>query len=236
MRWLRIPFYAVVCAAVFVFAACFTIKVLVTDESTVLCPDLTGLDVEEAKQLAVEKGLSLITGKHEKREDVPYNRVLLQTPDAGMPVRAGRTVTVVLSDGPVQVVIPVFVGLSLEAARAALADRGMKLKKVLYVPDRTEGRVVAQAPAGGENILDQEGVVLFVGGREKRFYVMPDVGSADYGALLQEMEEKHIKHVMASLPPGQPGAAANGALACNVPPGTIITEDDILELQANSGG
>lgn len=236
MRWLKIPLYALVCAAVFVFAACFTLKVLLTDESNVSCPDLTGLDVEEAKQLAVQKGLSLLTGKYEKREDVPYNRVLLQTPDPGMPVRAGRSVTVVLSGGPAPVIIPAFVGLSFEEARNALTDRGMKLKKVLYVPDRTPDRVVAQVPAAGENILDPEGVALFVGSLEKRFYVTPDVVSADYGALLQEMEEKHIAHAETSLPLQQPGSAANGALICNVPPGTIITEEDVLELRTDSGG
>ena len=63
MKWLKIPLFALVCAAVFVFSAWFTIKVLLTDESTVTCPDLTGLDVEEAKQLAVQKGLSFISGK-----------------------------------------------------------------------------------------------------------------------------------------------------------------------------
>jgi len=236
MRWLRIPLYALVCATVFVFAAWLTIRVLLTDESTVPCPDLTGLDVEEAKQLAVQKGLSFVTGRYEKRGDVPYNRVLLQTPDPGMPVRAGRTVTVVLSDGPMRVIIPEFVGLSLEEARAALSDRGMKLKKVLFVPGGTANQVVAQVPARGENILDPGGVTLFAGSQEKRFYVMPEVASADYGALLQEMDEKHLKHAATSMTSGQPYGVENGTLRCNMPPGTIFTEEDILELQANSGG
>ena len=79
-------------------------------------------------------------------------------------MRAGRALTVVLSDGPVPVIIPVFVGLSLEEARDALADRGMKLKKVIYVPGGNANQVVAQVPGSGENILDEEGTVLFVGG------------------------------------------------------------------------
>src|SRR5208337_1839082 len=122
MKWLKILLYALTASAVFILATSFTIKFLVTDESTVACPDVTGLDVGEAKQLAAQKGLSLIIGKYETKKDVPYNHVLFQTPDPAMPVRAGRIVTVVLSDGPVPVIIPAFVGLSLEEAQAALAD------------------------------------------------------------------------------------------------------------------
>ena len=120
------------------------------------------------------------------------------------------------------ILITLLIQLGVAAAVSSVLARSRRFRVLLFHEDR--------------DIWEKIEMVLFVGGRSKRFYVMPDVGSADYGALLQEMEEKHIKHVMASLPPGQPGAAANGALACNVPPGTIITEDDILELQANSGG
>jgi len=234
MTLLKLLLYALAASAVFVLATSFTISFLLTDESTVACPDLTGLDVGEAKQLAAQKGLSLIIGKHETKKDVPYNRVLFQTPDPAMPVRAGRTVTVVLSDGPVPVIIPAFVGLSLEEARGTLADRGMKLKQVIYVPGGNTDRVVAQAPGSGENILNEEGMVLFVGGRSRRFYVMPDVAAGDYSALLQEMEEKQIKHAITSA--GLPDGMGNGPLKCNIPSRTIFTEDDVVELQATSGG
>ena len=178
--------------------------------------------------------MSLIIGKYETRKDVPYNRVLFQTPDPAMPVRAGRTLTVVLSDGPVPVIIPEFVGLSLEGAREALADHGMKLKKVIYVPDGNANEVVAQVPGSGENILDKEGMVLFVGGRSRRFYVMPDVVAGDYGALVQEMEDKRIKHALTST--GLPDGPGKGALKCSIPSRTIFTDDDVVELQATSGG
>ncbi len=234
MKWLKILCYALAGVAVFVLATSLTIKFLVTDESTVACPDLTGLDVEEAKQLAAQKGLSLITGKYERKNDVPYNHVLFQSPDPAMPVRAGRTVTVILSDGPVPVIIPVFVGLSLDEARAALRDKNMKLKNVFYVPGGETDRVVAQTPGSGENILGQEGMVLFVGGRVRRFYVMPEMGAGGYAALMQEMDEKHIRRAM--TPTGLPDAAGGGVLKYNIPPRTVFTEDDVPEPQTTSGG
>ncbi len=208
MKLLRLLLYALAASAVFVLATSVTINVLLTDESTVACPDLRGLDVREARLVAAQKGLSLMIGRYETRKDVPYNHILFQTPDPAIPVRAGRALTVVLSDGPVPVIIPVFVGLSLEEARDALADRGMKLKKVIYVPGGNANQVVAQVPGSGENILDEEGTVLFVGGSSRRFYVMPDVAAGDYGALVQEMEEKHIKHALTSN--GLPDASGRG--------------------------
>jgi serine/threonine-protein kinase len=234
MKLLKILLYAMAASAVFILCTSLTIKFLLTDESTVACPDVTGLDIGEARQLAAQRGLSLIIGKYETKKDVPYNRVLFQTPDPAMPVKAGRTVTVVLSDGPVPVIIPSFVGLSLDEARATLAERGMKLKKAIYVPHANTNRVVAQVPGSGENILDEEGMVLVVGGREKRLYVMPDLAAGDYAGILEEMEKKHIRHTVP--PTGFPDSVGGRALKCSIPFRTIFTEDDVLELQATSGG
>ncbi len=231
MKWLKILLYALTASAVFIFAASATVKYLVTDDATVSCPDVMGLDIGEAKQLAAQKGLSLVIGKYETKKDVPYNRVLFQTPDPAMPVRAGRIVTVVLSDGPVPVMVPAFVGLSLEEARAALADGGIKFKKVIYVPGGDANRVVAQIPGSGENVLNEDGMVLFVGGCSRRFYVMPDVAVGGCADILREMDEKHIRHAMTST-----GLPDGGVPKCTIPPQTIFTEDDVPELKTGSGG
>jgi hypothetical protein len=63
---------------------------------------------------------------------------------------------------------------------------------------------------------------------------MPDVAAGDYGGMLQEMEEKHIKHTVTSI--GLPDAMGNGVLKCSIPSRTIFTEDDVLELQTTNGG
>lgn len=233
MRWMRLLLYAMACVVVFVLATAFTIRLLLLDEPTVTCPELTGLDVEEAKILAAQRGLPLIVGKYEKRKDIAYNRVVVQKPDAGVPVRVGRTVTVILSDGPMLADIPIFVGLSFEAAQAALQQQGMKLKKVIYVPIGSVNRVVAQVPDAGENILDEEGIVLIVGGKGKRFYVMPEVAPGDYAAAVQEMDQKQIKHAEASA--GRPDGSGSG-VKTNVPPRAIFREDETLELQVTGGG
>jgi eukaryotic-like serine/threonine-protein kinase len=235
MRWLKALFTLIACAIVFGLATSLTIRFLLTSESAVSCPDIIGLDYEEAKRTADLVGLSVIAVKYEVKKDVPYNKVIVQKPDAGTPVRVGRTVSVILSDGPKPVTIPQFVGLSFEEAQAELEATGMPLKKVIYVPADDIGKVVAQAPSSGENILDEEGMVLIVGGREKRFFVMPEFTAGDMPSVLDELDKKQIKYAL--VPTGPPETAKGAAPINIVPPKAIFNEGSTIELpmQGNKG-
>ena len=207
MRWLRFVLYLAAGLIVFVAATSVTIIYLLRDESNVSCPDVTGLDVEAARAAAASKGLSLVVEKYEKKKDVAYNRVLSQTPDAAMPVRGGRTVSVILSDGPKTTEIPSFLGMTLEEAQAALQERNIGIRRIIFVPNEAVGKVLAQVPARGQNILDEEGMTLVVGGREKRFFVMPDIAGNDYAATIEEMDKKQIKYSMTA---GIPSTGSRG--------------------------
>jgi eukaryotic-like serine/threonine-protein kinase len=233
MKWLRVLLYALTCGVVFIAATSLTIRFLLQDESSVICPDVVGLDVEEAKVVAAQRGLSLIITKYEKKPDVPYDRILVQTPDPALLVRVGRTVSVVVSDGPRTVTIPSYLGLSLEEAQAALADKGIACKRIIYVPSDNVGKVVAQMPQSGDNILDQAGMSFFVGAREKRFFVMPDIRSEEYGAAIEEMEKKQIKYAVA--PAGSLGWI-KGAMPSTIPPKTVFDEDQVVEVRMVNEG
>jgi serine/threonine-protein kinase len=219
---------------VFITATSFTIGLLLKDESTVTCPDVTGLDVEEAKRVADRVGLSVLVIKYEIRKDVPYNRILVQKPDASMPVKLGRTVSVVVSDGPRPVAFPSFVGLSLDDAQKALGENGMRVKKVIYVPSDDAGTVLAQVPGSGENIPDEEGVVLIVGGLEKRFFVMPDITGVDFASVVQELERKHMKFTIIPASPAEAGKTpvSKGRIL----PRTIFSDEQMLEIPISNGG
>jgi eukaryotic-like serine/threonine-protein kinase len=235
MKWLKALLSLIACAVVFSLATSLTIRFLLTGESAVPCPDVIGLDYEEAKRAADLAGLSVIAVKYEVKKNVPYNRVLIQKPDAGTPVRAGRTVSVVLSDGPRPVTIPQFVGLSIDEAQAELEAKGLPLKEVIYVPADDVGKVVAQAPSSGENILDEEGMVLIVGGREKRFFVMPEFATGDVASVMDELDRKQIKYSL--VPAGLPDNGKESAPKNRIMPRTIFNEESVIALpmQGNRG-
>jgi beta-lactam-binding protein with PASTA domain len=235
MKWLKALLSLIACVVVFSLATSLTIKFLLTVESAVPCPDVIGLDYEEAKRTADLAGLSVIAIKYEVKKEVPYNRVLIQKPDAGTPVRVGRTVSVILSDGPRPIAIPQFVGLFTDEARAELEARGLPLKKVIYVPSDDVGKVVAQAPSSGENILDEEGMVLIVGGREKHFFVMPEFAIGDIASVVDELDRKQIKYLLALA--GLPDNGKESVPKNRILPRTIFDEDSIIALpmQGNRG-
>ena len=134
------------------------------------------------------------------------------------------------------VIIPVFVGLSLEEAQAALREQGMKLKKVDLRAERAgEPGARPGARRSGENILDEEGMVLFVGGPAEA--VLRDARHRRgrlCAVMSQEMEEKHIKHTVTST--GARRMPAERDPEMSIPPRTIFSDDDVLELQTTSGG
>jgi len=233
MKWIKVLLYALACGVVFISATSLTIRFMLQDESSVSCPDVVGLDVEEAKVAAAQRGLSLIITKYEKRKDIPYNRILIQTPDPALLVRVGRTISVVASDGPRTVTIPSYLGLSLEEAQGALRERGVALKKIIYVPSDNAGKVLAQAPQSGENILDEEGMTFVVGAREKRFFVMPDLKSDEYGAAVEEMQRKQIKY---SVTPSGPLGWMKRAFPVSIPPKTVFGEDEVVEVRMDAEG
>ncbi len=233
MRFIRLLVYCLICLIVFVFATSLTIGFLLKDQSTVACPDVTGLDVQEARVLAEQRGLSLVIAKHEKKKDVPYNRVIFQRPDPAMPVRKGRPVSVVVSDGPQPVIVPAVTGRFLEEGQLTLQEQGIKVKKIIHVPSGEVGKILAQVPGSGKNILDEEGMVLIVGGKEKRYYVMPDI-TKDYAAAIDEMDRKHIAYRLTYTDGFDP--APRSGLRTNVLPRTIFSQEEPVELRMNGGG
>jgi beta-lactam-binding protein with PASTA domain len=227
MRWLKLLLCLVASTVVFILSTSLTIRFLLTDVDTIACPDVTGLDVEEAKSLADRMGLSLLIMRYEVRKDTAYNQVIAQKPDPATPVRLGRTVSVVLSDGPKPVDVPLLLGLTVEAAQAQIESNGLTLKKVIYVPNENVGKVLAQAPSSGTNIVDQEGVVLIAGGQERRFFMMPDMAAGDLGAILREMEEKHIRYSFAAAYPD-----VSLTPKSRFRPRAIFNDESVVELPA----
>lgn len=234
MKLLKVLLYVLGSFLVFVFVTSLTIGLLLKDESSIACPDITGLDLQEAKRLAEQNGLSLLIVKYERKKDIPYNRVLVQKPEPSMPVKKGRAVSVVISDGPKPMNIPALLGRSMEEGETLLREQGIRVKKVIYVPSSNTGKILAQVPGSGENILDEEGMVLIVGGREKRYYVMPDITTVDYAAVVDEMDKKQIKYTLAYGDRAE--MLTKGRLQATIPPRSIFNEDDLLEIRMNGGG
>ena len=233
MKWLNIAVYCIVAIVIFCLFTYFTINILLKHQENIVCPDLRGKTVDEARRIVENQGLSLAILRYERRNDIPFNHITVQKPDANMNIRKGRTVSVIVSEGPKIIPVPSLTGLSLRQAEDILAAKRLKVGKIIYVPHSKPGRVVAQFPKGGESILEEKSVTLFAGIQQKTYFLMPEINDKNMSDILEEMTMKNIKYKTSYI-------AMNRNLAqkilTSIPPKTIFEADEEILIQINMGG
>lgn len=179
---------------VFGLSTYLTISLLLKFQQTTICPDIRGKTVEDARVLVRDKGLDLVVLRYERRNDVPYNHITVQKPDANISTKKGRVVYVIVSEGPELMKTPGFVGLTTEEAQKMVNEKRLVLDKTVMVPSLKTDRVIAQLPAQGSDILEYGKVTLFVGTEPKAYYLMPDTKNINYNELADELEMRGIKY------------------------------------------
>ena len=115
-------------------------------------PDLTGLSKSDAEAQLKKMGLKL-GSVYEKYSNEEAGTVIKQDPKAGTKISRGQTVDLTVSKGKQshKVSVPDVTGVSLDAAKAALQSRGLKVGSVSKQESRqAAGTVVSQSPASGE--------------------------------------------------------------------------------------
>ncbi|KQY55895.1 hypothetical protein ASD11_15485 [Aeromicrobium sp. Root495] len=112
-------------------------------------PDVGGYTYSEAKSALERAGLKVKKDERDSQED--KDTVINTNPPANTPVDAGTTVTVIVSKG--QATVPNVVGQSLEDAKQALEDAGIKYT-VTNDPssDQPADMVTAQSTPGGQKV------------------------------------------------------------------------------------
>ncbi|HVN25275.1 MAG TPA: PASTA domain-containing protein [Syntrophorhabdales bacterium] len=233
MSWLKTFLYCCAFVAVFAISSYVAMRLLIQEQGTITCPDLVGKELSDAKRLAGDRDLSVVVSRYEKRKEVPYNYIISQRPEPSMPVRKGRTLLVVVSEGPLLVDVPLLTNHNLTYAEETLKDKSLPLKKVINVPSGNVGTVLAQSPGSGRNIVDDEGVTLVLGTRQKRFYIMPDLVGRPVAEVINELETKQIKYNVTYVE--RPGKPQKTILETSIPPKMLFGEDDTVQILAVGG-
>ncbi len=114
----------------------------------------------------------------EFNDEVPQGYVISHSPDAGEEAPKGSTVTLTVSKGPEEttVVVPNFVGKTLEQAQDAISNAGLTLGNVTYEKSVVDkGTVIRQNIPGGESVGNNTPINLVVSkGDEKVEEPKPD--------------------------------------------------------------
>jgi serine/threonine-protein kinase len=122
-------------------------------------PNVVGLTESDASaQLSAFK--VVVNRAHDSK--IPVDRVASQSPLATSRAKRGSVVTITISDGPGDTVVPLdLVGLTLSDARDALAAAGLNVATIDAVPsDKSIGIVLGVDPIPGSTIPAGSGVTL----------------------------------------------------------------------------
>lgn len=126
------------------------IALLVSKGNPIDVPDVTGDDLDDAKQELEDAGLKVTISTEQVNSEYDKGRVARQTPAGDSQAAEGDTVTLTLSKGPEMVEVPDVVGDSVDDATKALESAGFEVKKDRGLLGLFGDTVKEQSVEGGE--------------------------------------------------------------------------------------
>ncbi len=148
-------------------SATITIRVSQGPEERAV-PETAGRSFDEAKAILERAGFNVAKAT-DSSSSVPKDQVIRTSPGFGTVIPVGDTVTVIVSTGPEQVIVPNVVEKTEETARSELDTAGFVVEVVeqaLPPGDPDDGRVLDQSPAGGQQADRGSTVTITVGRAE----------------------------------------------------------------------
>jgi beta-lactam-binding protein with PASTA domain len=147
---------AIVCA-VFLFVLPFARM-----QSGKVVPDLVGSNLEQARVITEARDLLLVVGGEEENEEVPANVISRQTPLPGSVISSKSTITVYVSKGASQVIVPDLVGHGLSEATVQLTDLGLRIGEVRSEESAQieEDKIISTIPEAGTKVKPQDAITV----------------------------------------------------------------------------
>ena len=124
-------------------------------------PDTVGKKQADAETTIKAAGFK-VKVTQEFSETVPSGTVISQSPDAGVSVDAGSTITIVVSKGPNSVIVPDVTSMMEADATAELTKLGLKVT-VVYEISPDVGIVINQDPLPDTKVTKGSTVAIKVG-------------------------------------------------------------------------
>ncbi|MFF7749870.1 Stk1 family PASTA domain-containing Ser/Thr kinase [Streptomyces sp. NPDC007971] len=126
------------------------IALLVSKGNPIDVPDVTGDDLDEAKQELEDAGLKVTISAQQVNSEYDKGQVAQQSPAGDSQAAEGDTVTLKLSKGPEMIEVPDVVGDSVDDAKKALGDAGFEVKEDRGLLGIFGDTVKKQSVQGGE--------------------------------------------------------------------------------------
>jgi beta-lactam-binding protein with PASTA domain/predicted Ser/Thr protein kinase len=184
-------------------------------------PRVTQLQLVEARAKLERAGFEV--DETRVRSAQPFDQVLDQDPNPGEEAEVGSTVTLEVSDGPGEVLVPAVAGLPQAQAIKELEDARLKVTRDLEFSDEVrEGLAIRTVPREGEEVTVGTRVRLLVS-QGPELATVPDVvglsrSSADsrlraegLGVAVQEQESEEPEGTVIAQDPAGGSSVEQGA-------------------------
>jgi beta-lactam-binding protein with PASTA domain len=211
---------------------------LLPPADTVTVPSFVGQTLTDANAEVERLKLTGAVIDHTTSDRYPKNVIIMQRPDAGTPVREGRQVSFVISDGIVARLMPDLRYQSMREVNLDISHAKLQLGKVTYVKSDVvpDGHVISQDPEPLSNVAEGDAVNLTVSrGGVSQLHVPNFVGmNIDDARALADKNGIKLGQVVWT-PLGRYGPA-HGQVTLQTPKaGVRVNPYDQISLDVSSG-
>lgn len=194
-------------------------------------PNVVGRRIEDAERILINLQLRPIVETRRFSNTVPENHIIAQSPQAGMKVKLGGKVNLVVSLGRDKVTVPDLTGRMIDEAGSMLGEVGLRVgvRSRVY-SGKPSGIIIAQNPPPKSVAARGDPVDLLI---SDGIYPEPLIMNDLRGMKLEEAEEA-IRHSGLSIGKVSfqqaKGNEAETIISQNPPPGTLIRAGDKVDL------
>lgn len=187
-KWLLWTVLGIVGSILAVVLICsFCLNVFTGHGKQISVPDFTNMTVQSARAEAAASHIRVEVIDSVFIRRMGRGMVFSQNPHAGMKVKKGRLIRLIINaNSPKKVQVPDLVGSSLRQAQAELQSKGLLLGQIKYVEDIATNNVLRQLYHGrdiksGTKVGSGSQIDLVVGlNSEDAITVIPDVSGMKY--------------------------------------------------------
>ena len=214
----------------------FTMKTAIRG-GNVDVPALEGLPRANASLQLRKLGLKMDVIEERFSNQAAFGSVLEQDIEAGMTIKRGRAIKVVLSKGTRVVQVPELVGMrNPRQARLLMEQNGLAAGVIAYLHHSApEGSIIAQSPEAGLQVARGSRVSLLVSkDTEKLAWVMPDLTERDLGEARERLKAMGVvlrKVDLVDPVEAEPGSVTYQSLSA----GARVEMGSTLDLQVARG-
>ena len=218
---------AIVFGGFLLFSSLFSVK-------EVDVPDLINLSEKEASATLTEVGLIMVITDRVHNMEIPDGQIIRQNPEAGNKNKVTNPVKVVVSKGPMKVIVPNLVGEPYDKVNLILEREGLKEGNFKQeYSDYPNFTVIRQSIASGISV-DQGTVIEYVISMGPERLSMPNYIGLDIEEVRNDVSQKDLTSRNIDYEYSS-DYKANQVIRQSIAPGTEVSRKTVVDFVVSKG-